>query len=354
MANLKVFRFEDEEIHAMEEQVARDDLSQSADIHFRFALAKAFEDRGDYERAWHFYETGNERQRATVFHDPVAMEVRHEQIAAVFTPALFEKFAGLGHDSPAPIFIVGLPRSGSTLVEQILASHSQVEGTAELPTLVRLAFSIGRYRTDKKGYPESVADLRGRDFKAYGRQYLEESASFRSTGKPFFTDKTPNNFSHVGLIHLILPNAKVINARRHPFDSCLGGFKQLFAKGQHFTYDLAELAAYYRQYHETMQYWHRVLPGKVLDVHYEETVTDLETQVRRILAHCGLPFEDACLRFHENRRAVRTASSEQVRQPIYTDALGYWRRFEKHLALWQDMLGDIVEQLPDAVRNAGR
>ncbi len=198
------------------------------------------------------------------------------------------------------------------------------------------------------------ADLRARDLKAYGRQYLEESAAFRSTDRPFFTDKTPNNFSHVGLMHLILPNAKVINARRHPFDSCLGGFKQLFAKGQHFTYDMAELAAYYRQYHETMQYWHRVLPGKVLDVHYEETVTDLETQVRRILAHCGLPFEEACLRFHENRRAVRTASSEQVRQPIYTDALGYWRRYEKHLGIWQDMLGDIVEQLPDAVREAGR
>jgi len=354
MANLKVFRFEDDEVQAMEQQVARDDLSQSAETHFRFALAKAYEDRGDYDRAWHFYETGNQRQRGTVFHDPVAMEVRHEQIEAVFTPALFEKFSGQGHDSPAPIFIVGLPRSGSTLVEQILASHSQVEGTAELPTLVRLAFSIGRYRPDKKGYPESVAELRGRDLKAYGRQYIEESAAFRSTDRPFFTDKTPNNFSHVGLIQLILPNAKVINARRHPFDSCLGGFKQLFAKGQHFTYDMAELAAYYRQYHATMQYWHRVLPGKVLDVHYEETVSDLETQVRRILAHCGLPFEEACLRFHENRRAVKTASSEQVRQPIYKDALGYWRRYEKHLALWQEMLGDIVEELPEAVRNAGR
>jgi tetratricopeptide (TPR) repeat protein len=353
MANLKVFRFEDEEVRAMETQVARDDLTPSSDIHFRFALAKAHEDRGDYERAWHFYETGNQRQRGTVFHDPVAMELRHEQIAAVFTPELLARFEGQGHESSAPIFIIGLPRSGSTLIEQILASHSQIEGTAELPTLVRLAFSIGRYRTDRKGYPESVADLRGRDFKAYGRQYLEESATFRATGRPYFTDKTPNNFSHVGLIHLILPNARIINARRHPFDSCLGGFKQLFAKGQHFTYDMTELATYYRQYHETMLWWHRVLPGKVLDVHYEETVTDLETQVRRILAHCGLPFEEACLRFHENPRAVRTASSEQVRQPIYADALGYWRHYEKHLGLWQDMLGDIVEQLPETVRNAG-
>jgi tetratricopeptide (TPR) repeat protein len=353
MANLKVFRFEDAEIRAMEEQVARNDLSEGADIHFRFALAKAYEDRGDFDRAWHYYETGNQRQRKTVFHDPVAMEVRHEQISAVFTPELLAKFAGQGHDSAAPIFIVGLPRSGSTLIEQILASHSQVEGTAELPTLVHLAFSIGRYRADKKMYPESVRELRGRDLKAYGRQYVEESAAFRSTSRPNFTDKMPNNFSHVGLIHLILPNAKIINARRHPFDSCLGGYRQLFAKGQTFTYDMAELAAYYRQYHETMKHWHRVLPGKVLDVHYEETVTGLEAQVRRILAHCGLPFEEACVRFHENTRAVKTASSEQVRQPIYSGALGYWRRYEQHLDLWREELGDIVDDLPEAVRNAG-
>ena len=334
-------------------RVARADLGESADIHFRFALGKAYEDRADYDRAWHYYHTGNQRQRKTVFHDPVAMELRHEQIEAVFTRELFEEHAGQGHDSAAPIFIVGLPRSGSTLVEQILASHSQVEGTAELPTLMRLAYSIGRYRTDQKGYPETVRDLRGRDLKAYGRQYLEEAATFRGTNKPFFTDKLPNNFSHVGLISLILPNAKIINARRHPFDSCLGGYKQLFGKGQNFTYDMVELAAYYRQYHETMKHWHRVLPGKVLDVHYEETVTDLESQVRRILEHCGLPFEEACVRFHENTRAVKTASSEQVRRPIYTDALGYWRRYERYLDTWQQELGDILEELPVSVRNAG-
>ena len=282
------------------------------------------------------------------------MELRHEQIESVFTRELFEKHAGQGHDSAAPIFIVGLPRSGSTLVEQILASHSQVEGTAELPTLMRLAYSIGRYQPDHKEYPQTVRDLRGRDPKAYGRQYLEEAATFRTTSQPFFTDKLPNNFSHVGLIHLILPNAKIINARRHPFDSCLGGYKQLFGKGQNFTYDMVDLAAYYRQYHETMKHWHRVLPGKVLDVHYEETVTDLEGQVRRILAHCGLPFEEACVRFHENTRAVKTASSEQVRKPIYTTALGYWRRYEEHLDIWRQELPDILEELPETVRNAGR
>jgi tetratricopeptide (TPR) repeat protein len=353
MANLKVFRFEEAEIAAMERQLERDDLTESANIHFRFALAKAYEDKSDYDRAWHYYDTGNERQRKTVFHDPVAMELRHEQIAAVFTRELFEKHAGQGCDAPDPILIVGLPRSGSTLIEQILASHSQVEGTAELPMLMRLAYSIGRYRPDNKRYPESVVDLRGKDFKAYGRQYMDETRAFRTTGRPFFTDKLPNNFSHVGLLHLILPNAKVINARRHPFDSLLGGYKQLFGKGQNFTYDMADLSAYYRQYYETMQHWHRVLPGKVLDVHYEETVTDLETQVRRILAHCGLPFEEACVRFHENPRAVKTASSEQVRRPIYTDALGHWRHFERHLGLWQDDFADILQELPATVRNAG-
>ena len=354
MANLKVFRFDDAEIAAMEQQLERDDLTESADIHFRFALAKAYEDRREYDRAWHYYDTGNARQRKKVFHDPVAMELRHEQIANVFTRELFEKHAGQGCDAPDPILIVGLPRSGSTLIEQILASHSQVEGTAELPVLMRLAYSIGRYRPDNKRYPESVADLRGKDLKAYGRQYLDETRAFRVTGRPFFTDKLPNNFSHVGLLHLILPNARIINARRHPFDSLLGGYKQLFGKGQNFTYDMADLSAYYRQYHETMRHWHRVLPGKVLDVHYEETVTDLETQVRRILAHCGLPFEEGCVRFHENSRAVRTASSEQVRRPIYTDALGHWRHFERHLGLWQDDFADILQELPPTVRNAGR
>jgi sulfotransferase family protein len=228
-----------------------------------------------------------------------------------------------------------------------------VEGTQELPTLTHLVSSIGRYRRDSKQYPYAVRDLKPKNFRAYGRQYLEEAAIYRFTDKPYFTDKLPNNFSHVGLIHLILPNAKIINARRHPFDSCLGAYKQLFGKGQHFTYDMLELAEYYRKYHETMQHWHRVLPGKVLDVHYEETVTDLETQVRRILAHCGLPFEEGCVQFHQTDRAVKTASSEQVRQPIYTRALGYWRHYEKHLGMWQEQLADIIDELPESVRNAG-
>ena len=354
MANLKVFRFTSEEVAAMEQQVARTDLSESADVHFRFALGKAHEDKGDYEAAWHYYDTGNQRQRKRVSHDPVANEVRHEEIIEVFSREFLESRAGAGFDAPDPVLIVGLPRSGSTLIEQILASHSQVEGTAELPTLSRVADSIGRYRRDHVVYPRAVLSLRTRDFRAYGQQYIEETRNYRSTGRPFFTDKLPNNFSHVGLMHLILPNAKIINARRHPCDSCLGSYRQLWGEGQHFTYDMMELAAYYRQYHATMRHWHEVLPGKVLDVHYEETVTDLETQVRRILEHCGLPFEEACVRFHETQRAVKTASSEQVRRPLYTDALGYWRRYEKHLGHWLEEFVDIIAELPEVVRNAGK
>jgi tetratricopeptide (TPR) repeat protein len=352
MANLKVFRFEDAEIEAMELQLQREDLTSSAEIHFRFALGKAWEDRGDYDRAWLYYDTGNQKQRKQVFHDPVMIDERHDHIMEVFDRVFLESRAGAGEESAAPIFIVGLPRTGSTLIEQILASHSLVEGTQELPTLTHLAGSIGRYRRDKKQYPHAVRDLQAKHFRAYGRQYLEETAPFRFSGKPRFTDKLPNNFSHVGLIHLILPNAKIINARRHPFDTCLGAYRQLFGKGQHFTYDMTELADYYRKYHETMRHWHEVLPGKVLDVHYEETVAGLETQVRRILAHCGLPFEESCLRFHETGRAVKTASSEQVRQPIYNRALGYWRHYERHLGLWKELLADVVDELPDAVRNA--
>lgn len=353
MANLKVFRFEPAEVAAMEEQMQREDLSASADVHFRFALGKACEDAGDYDRAWEFYHTGNQRQRPLVSYDPTAFEVRHQQIAAVFSREFLDRHEGQGFESDAPIFIVGLPRSGSTLIEQILASHSQVEGTLELATLGEIAVSVGRYRRARVEYPEAVRELTGRDLRAYGQQYIEQTKTYRTTGKPRFTDKLPNNFSHIGFAHLILPNAKIINARRHPLDSILGSYKQLFGKGQNFTYDMDELVMYYRQYHEIMRHWHRVLPGKVLDVHYEETVGDLESQVRRILAHCGLPFEEACLRFHETHRAVRTASSEQVRQPLYTRALGTWRRYEKHLRPWQEELADIIAELPESVRNAG-
>ncbi len=353
MANLKIFKFEPQELEDMQQQLQREDLSESADIHFRFALGKAFEDEKEYDKAWHHYHTGNQRQRMTVAHEPIEMENRHAAVKAVFNRDFIAERANQGFDAADAILIVGLPRSGSTLVEQILASHSQVEGTAELPVLGKLSQSIGRYRTDGVAYPEAVSQLRKKDWRAYGQQYIEESRRYRVTDKPIFTDKLPNNFPFVGLMHLILPNTKVINARRHPFDSCLGSYKQLFGQGQNFTYDMLDLAHYYKQYDAMMKYWHDVLPGKVLDVHYEVTVTDLESQVRRILDHCGLPFEESCVRFHETERAVKTASSEQVRQPIYTGALGTWRRYEKHLGLWQDQLGYIIDELPEVSKNAG-
>lgn len=353
MANLKIFKFTDKEIETMLEQVERDDLPDVDDIHFRFALGKAMEDRKDYDRAWHFYHSGNQRQRESVEYEPSETEMRQNEIRQVFGAKLLRERAEAGYEARDPIFIVGLPRSGSTLVEQILASHSQVEGTSELPVLNNIAESIGRYRTDGVRFPEGVRDLRDKDLRAYGKQYIEETRRHRVTEKPLFTDKLPNNFPLAGFAHLILPNATIINTRRHPFDSCLGAYKQLFGRGQNFTYDMLDLAHYYQQYHATMQHWHEVLPGKVLDVHYEETVTDLEGQVRRILEHCGLPFEEKCLRYYETERAVKTASSEQVRQPIYSSALGTWRRYEKHLDLWKDQLGYIVDELPEASRNAG-
>jgi len=353
MANLKIFKFEDQEIDNMLEQVERGDLTDVEDIHFRFALGKAMEDRKDYDRAWHFYHTGNQRQRLTVEYEPVEFEKRQTAIKNVFDENLFRKRSGVGYAAGRPIFIVGLPRSGSTLVEQILASHSQVEGTSELPILGRIVESIGRYRTDGLRYPEVVPDLRDKDLRGYGKQYIDDSQRYRATEKPLFTDKLPNNFPMLGFARLILPNAIFINARRHPFDSCLGSYKQLFGHGQNFTYDMLDLAHYYQQYDATIKHWHKVLPGQVLDVHYEETVTDLESQVRRLLDHCGLPFEDNCLRYYETDRAVKTASSEQVRQPIYTSGLGKWRRYEEHLDLWREQLGYIVDELPEVARNAG-
>jgi tetratricopeptide (TPR) repeat protein len=352
MANLKIFEFEDEEVDAMESQLRDGNLTDNAEVHFRFALGKAYEDKCDYEKAWHYYDTGNKKQRPLVTHSPLELEDRQGEIIEIFSEAFIASNEANGFDAPDPILIVGLPRAGSTLVEQILASHSQVEGTSELPILGRIASGIGRYRSDNVGFPKALLELDPRDWRGYGEAYLEETSRHRLTERPYFTDKLPNNFSLVGFLHLVLPNAKVINARRHPLDSCLGAYKQLFAKGQNFTYDIEDLSQYYLNYHQMMQHWHDVLPGKVLDVHYEDTVTDLDAQVHRILEHCGLPFEESCVRFHETRRAVKTASSEQVRQPIYTGALGKWQKYRGHLSIWIDDLGEIIEELPESVRSA--
>jgi tetratricopeptide (TPR) repeat protein len=353
MANLKIFKFEDAEVEAMEKQVENTELNEVTDVHFRFALGKAYEDRKDYDKAWAHYHSGNERQRPLVNYDPVETNVQQDAIRSYFTRDFLSKAEGNGYADEGPIFIVGLGRSGSTLVEQILASHSQVEGTEELSVLANLSDTIGRYRPDKQQYPKILDSMRPLDWRALGLEYLDGAKRYRMTDKPIFTDKLPNNFPFVGLLHLILPNAKIINARRHPLDTCLGNYKQLFGRGQTFTYDMFELADYYKEYCLTMDHWNQLLPGKVLDVHYEETVTDLEGQVARILEHCGLPFEEKCVRFHETERAIKTASSEQVRQPIYTGGMGKWRKYEDHLGEWMEELGPIIDDQPDVVKNAG-
>ena len=250
---------------------------------------------------------------------------------------------GAGHDDPAPIFIVGLPRAGSTLIEQILASHSQVDGTLELPNILSLAHRLrGRKQiSDRERYPRILHELPDEELSALGEDYIANTAIHRY-GAPFFTDKMPNNFRHIGLISLILPNAKIIDARREPMACCFSGFKQLFAEGQEFSYSLEDIGNYYRIYIEMMSHWDSVLPGKVLRVQHEEVVDDLEGQVRRILDYCGLPFEQACIDFHKTERAVRTASSEQVRQPISRSGVDQWRNFESHLVPLKDALGPAL------------
>lgn len=346
LANLKTYKLSDEDIVAMETQLAREDSPESREedldtqsrVNLLFALAKAWEDRGDFERAWTFYEQGNSTQRMEENYDPVRTETLNDAIVQVFDPELLDTRQGLGHPSNEPIFIIGLPRSGSTLLEQILASHSEVEGTAELPYAGVVANSLSRNRADGVSYPQAVRDLSAEQLQQLGQDYLDLARIHRTEGRPRFIDKMPNNFPTVGFLQLILPNAKIIDARRYPLDSCLSCYRQLFARGQNFTYDLTDIGEYFLQYQRMMDYWHEVLPGRVLTVQYEDMVTDFESQVRRLLDYCDLPFEENCVRFWETDRPVRTASSEQVRQPIYTRSIHRWRQYEHHL-------GELIEVL---------
>jgi tetratricopeptide (TPR) repeat protein len=341
LSNLKTFVFSDAEIEDMVNRLDGGELTKESVVHFSFALGKAFEDSKDYDRAFEYYSKANRTHRDTIAYDPVQTELVHTKIREVFSADLLEQFStGVGCTDPAPIFILGLPRSGSTLLEQILASHSQIDGTSELPDLSLVSQSI----TDRArgfAYPGAVQELTPQKFAELGQQYISQTMRHRS-GAAYFTDKMPNNFPHIGFIHLILPNATIIDARRHPLDSTLGCYKQHFAKGQTFTYDLFELGEFYLEYQRMMDHWDEVLPGKVLHVQYEEVVSDLETQVRRILEHCGLPFEENCVNFHATDRAVRTASSEQVRQPIYSGSVNTWKRFEKHLEPLIDVLSPLL------------
>ena len=342
LANLKTYRFSDDELTAMQAQEGRTALSHAQRIHLNFALGKAHEDRKDYESAFEAYARGNELKRRQTRYTSEQMEEELEAQKALCTPELFARQSGKGHDDPAPIFIVGLPRAGSTLLEQILASHSQVDGTLELPNILSAAHSLrGRDRSDRTRYPRVLAELEGEELAAMGRRYIEETAIHRK-GAAFFTDKMPNNFRHIALIKLILPNAKIIDARRHPMACCFSGFKQLFAEGQEFTYGLEQIGRYYRAYVELMDHWDAVLPGEVLRVIHEDVVDDIEGQVRRILDFCGLPFEQACVDFHKTRREVRTASSEQVRQPLYRSGLEQWKAFEPFLDPLKSALGPVL------------
>jgi len=350
LANLKTFRFSDDEIATMERNVADEKLLDETRVNFNYSLGKAYEDRGDFDLAFECYDRGNQLRRPHENYDPVQTEFVHDQIIETITPELLQQNEGYGHPDNSPIFIVGLPRSGSTLVEQILASHSQVDGTHELPDLPRVIRTINQQKPEGDGYPQALQHY-GKELATLGQQYLESTSRYRA-GSPFFTDKMPNNFASVGLIALILPGAKIVNARRHPLDSCMGCYKQLFYKGQSFTYDLVELGEYYLEYQRLMDHWHEILPGKVLDVHYENMVADQENQTRRLIEHCKLPWEDECLRFYETDRAVITASSEQVRQPIYSKSVNSWRRFEQHLGPLIEVLEPLLRKLPAEHRPA--
>ncbi len=357
LANLKTYRFSAKELAQMRAQLARPDLDADDRFHLHFALGKALEDKADYERSFQHYQEGNAQRRARVHYDPQRIRAHTALARELFTSAFFAERAGAGAGAGAddPIFIVGLPRSGSTLIEQILASHSQVEGTMELPDVPALAQTISARAGDEAlRYPQALARLPAAQLRSIGEEYLQRTRIQRKSGKPRFIDKLPNNFLHTGFIHLMLPHASIIDARRHPLGCGFSNFKQHFARGQTFTYDLAELGAYYRAYVELMAHFDRVLPGRVHRVLYENMVEDTETQVRRLLDYCHLPFEPECLRFYENERAVRTASSEQVRSPIYRDAMEQWRHYEPWLGPLKESLGPMLAaypQVPDTIDN---
>lgn len=341
LSNLKTFRFEAADIEVMQRRLESAALPDEARVQFSFALAKAHEDAGDYAEAFELYERGNRTRRALENYDPVQTEVINDRIIKVCDAGFLAQHAGRGDSDPAPIFVVGLPRSGSTLIEQILGSHSQVDATHELPEAGKLIQRINRDRVDGVAYPEAVRDFDDAAWAALGRSYIDETRKYRR-GAPRFIDKMPNNFASIGLLGLALPNARFINTRRHPLDTCLSCYRQLFAKGQPFTYDLMELGEYYLQYERMMAHWHAVLPGRVLDVQYESVVADQAGETRRLLEFCGLPWEDACLRYYETERAIRTASSEQVRRPIYTSSIGLWRNYTRELAPLIEILGPVL------------
>jgi len=341
LADLKTYVFSDAELDSMQALLLGEGGEDEDQAQLQFALGRAFEQRADYSRAFDHYSDGNRRRRKTVPFDIGRFEAKTVRVIECFDPGFFAGQAGCGWRDPAPVFIVGLPRSGSTLVEQILASHSAVEGTFELPNVLTIVREFDHAGPDHDSYPEILRSVRPEDFTRLGRRYIDETLPLRS-GRAHFIDKMPNNFSHVGLILAMLPDARIIDVRRHPMDACFSTFKQYFAEGQSFSYDLADLGRYYRCYLDLMDHWDRVLPGRVLHQSYEALVRDPEGQIRRLLDHCGLQFEAGCLAFHETRRPVRTASAEQVRRPLYSTGIGYWKHFQRQLEPLQRSLGDCL------------
>jgi tetratricopeptide (TPR) repeat protein len=347
LADLKTFRFTPAEIDTMGEVLARADLNPRSRAQMHFALGKALEDAKQYARSFEQYRSGNAVWRREVRHsaDGVATFVR--QCKALFTSEFFASRAGAGASAPDPIFIVGLPRSGSTLIEQILSSHSEVEGTRELTALNSVAMQLaGHERTRDSRYPEILRDLNGQQLRSSGDDYIARTRAHRKLDRPFFIDKLPSNFLHLGLLHLILPKARIVDARRHPLGCGFANFKQYFPYGQSFAFDLTEIGRYYRDYVELMAHFDAVLPGRVHRVFYERMVTDPEQEVRRLLDHCGLPFEEGCLRFYETKRSIFTPSAEQVRQPIFADAMELWRHYEPWLGPLKSALGNALEAYP--------
>jgi len=348
LANLKTYRFTAADVRDMRHQLERTNLADEDRIHFDFALGKALEDAGEYRPSLDHYARGNELRRKQSNYQADETTAYIQRAKALLTREFFEIRKGHGAPAPDPIFIVGLPRAGSTLVEQILASHSRVEGTMELPDLIMMVSGLaGTRKSDAPSpYPDVLGTLSEAACRELGEHYLRETRIQRKTSKPLFIDKMPNNFLHIGLIALALPQAKIIDARRHPMACCFSVFKQHFADGQRFSYSLEDIGRYYRDYVELMDHFDHVIPGKVHRVFYENMIEDTETEVRKLLDHCGLPFESACLRFYENDRPVRTPSAQQVRKPIYREGIEHWRHYEDGLAPLKAALGDVLDAYP--------
>ena len=349
LANLKTFRFTRAETDAMRRQLARTDLDETDRLHFDFALGKALEDAREFQSSFEKYAAGNEIRRKQLAYQPEQASALVQRSKGLYTQTFFAARVGFGSPAPDPIFVVGMPRAGSTLIEQILSSHSRVEGTMELPNLLKIAKSLSDRKTesDDSRYPDVLKQMEAVEFHRLGEQYLEETRIHRRLGKPLFIDKMPNNCLHVGLIHLLFPNARIIDARRHPLACGFSVFKQHFARGQSFSYSLSDIGSYYRDYVEMMAHIDTVLPGRVHRIIYERMVDDTEAEVRRMLDYCGLPFEASCLRFYENERAVKTASAQQVRKPIFREGVDHWRNFEPWLDPLKSSLGPVLQRYPD-------